>query len=129
MALVAFGDEVHHHEPALRDGEVEIGGLADDRRVDLAGRRDGLAHGGVLGLLAEAEDHQQAAGVEAARVEMSRAAQHHRRDRGLGVARAAAVETAVLDHGAERIAGPAHARRHDVEMGDERDRAARARGP
>ncbi len=61
-------------------------------------RRDGLAHGGVLGLLAEAEDHEQAAGVEPARARDVAGGAHHRRDRGLGVSRSAAVETTVLDH-------------------------------
>ena len=40
VTLVSLGDEIHHHEPALGNGEVETGRLADDRGIDVAGRLD-----------------------------------------------------------------------------------------
>ena len=98
VALVAPGDQVHHHEPALRGGDVEIGRLADHRGVDRAGPLDRPLHRRVPGLLAVAED-RPAAGRARVRAPSARslAAVDHRRDRGLRVARAAAVEPVALD--------------------------------
>ena len=97
MTLVALRHQVDHHEPPLSDGEVETGGLADDSGIDLSSRLDGGTHGGVLGLLAVAQNDQQASSIHAARVHQVLGGVEHRRDRGLGIARPAPVQPGSLD--------------------------------
>ena len=58
---------------------------------------DGALHGRVLGLLAVAQDHQQPPALRPAGVGHVLRGREHRRHRGLGVARAAAVEPVALD--------------------------------
>jgi hypothetical protein len=60
MTLHSSGKQVHHHEAALRDSEVEIGRLAHHGGIDGPSplHRDG--HGSVAGFLAVTEYDQEA---------------------------------------------------------------------
>ena len=126
MALVAVGEQVHHHEPPLGDREVEVGRLADDGGVDVADQLDRALHGGVLRLLSVAEDHQQPARIDAAAVLEVLRGIEHRGHRGLRVAAPAPVEPGSLHDRRKGVAGPAGARRHHVEMAHEREGRAGA---
>jgi hypothetical protein len=74
MTLHTPGEQVHHHEAALRDSEVEIGRLAHHGGIDGPGplHRDG--HGSVAGFLAVTEYDQEATAPTALSAARSRAA-------------------------------------------------------
>ncbi len=126
VALIALRHQVHHHQPALRHGEIEIGRLTDEGRVHRADRLDGTLHRGVPRLLAVAEDDEQPPSGRAAALGYVPRGPEHRRHRRLGIAGAAAVEAGTFDAGREWVASPALARGHHVEMRDERQRGTTA---
>jgi hypothetical protein len=68
MPLIPRCHEIHHHQSALSDGEVEPGRLADHRCIDFAGLLDRGAHSCVLRLLLESQDDQEPPGIHSSTV-------------------------------------------------------------
>jgi hypothetical protein len=116
VPLVALRDDVHHHQAALGDGDLEVGGLSDDRGVDRADALHRFLHRRVPGFLAVPQDHEQPARIHPSALFQIARGPEHRGDRGLGVAGAATVKPGALDHRRERVPGPPGSRGHGVQV-------------
>jgi hypothetical protein len=111
------------HQPqqqlaALCHAGLERGRLADHRGVgQRAEPAHRLRHRRVARLLGVRREHHQAAARRSAGRRERRGGRRHRRDRPLGVDRAARDQPVALDHPRVRLDAPTFPRRHRVEVG------------
>ena len=110
--------QLEHQQPLLRHGDVEPGRLAHDDRLGPRPRRDSSGTSASVPLPPVSSSQtrvEQQRDAERPRLEPQKGG-HHRRDRGLGVVRAQAVDAALLHRDLVRRPGPPRRARDGVEV-------------
>ena len=117
MRCAADRLDLEMHEAAMRDGDLHVRRLRDDRGVRAQGGGDGLGADARELLVGDCGDDDVPAQAPAVRVGGRK---HARREAALHVVRPTPVQTVALQSRAERIGHPDHADRVHVRVEHQR---------